>query len=118
MRIAAFLILFSSLAAGQTPAPVQVYDTHAVDRILKSVDDLMWHVKMDGLAEVNKVRFTSTPPAKEPNPTAQGFPCRPALLVRIELKHIIAVAKLSRLQLQQHVLVAEDLQISFPAHTA
>lgn len=72
MRIAAFLILFSSLAAGQTPAPVQVYDTHAVDRILKSVDDLMWHVKMDGLAEVNKVRFTSTPPAKEPNPTAQG----------------------------------------------
>jgi dipeptidyl aminopeptidase/acylaminoacyl peptidase len=76
MRIAVLVFLIAGLVCAQAPAPAPVpapvYDTHAVDRILKSVDDLMWHVKMDDIAEVNKVRFTSTPPAREPNPTAQG----------------------------------------------
>lgn len=72
MRLAALLALLTLSAAAQAPAPAPVYETHAVDRILKSVDDLMWHVKMDDLAFVDKVRFTSTPAAREANPTGQG----------------------------------------------
>ena len=76
MRTAALLLCLALAAAAQTPPPAPppapVYDEHAVDRILKAVDDLMWHIKLQDIAEVDKVRFTSTPPAREPNPTAQG----------------------------------------------
>jgi dipeptidyl aminopeptidase/acylaminoacyl peptidase len=76
MRTAALLLCLALSAAAQTPPPAPppapVYDEHAVDRILKAVDDLMWHIKLQDIAEVDKVRFTSTPPAREPNPTAQG----------------------------------------------
>lgn len=77
MRFPALFLLFSFAALAQTPPPpppppAQVYDQHAVDQMLKAVDDLMWHVKLDPIAEVNKVRITSVPPAVERNPTAQG----------------------------------------------
>jgi dipeptidyl aminopeptidase/acylaminoacyl peptidase len=39
---------------------------------MKAVDDLMWHVKVSDLAEVDKVRFTGPPLRYQPNPTAQG----------------------------------------------
>jgi dipeptidyl aminopeptidase/acylaminoacyl peptidase len=71
MRLAALLLVVALCAAGQT-APAPVYDQHAVDQMLKAVDDLMWHVKLEDIAEVGKVRFTSTPPARQPNPAAQG----------------------------------------------
>ncbi len=45
---------------------------HTYDRLMKAIDDVMWHVKMDDLAEVGKVRFTGPPPRYQPNPTAQG----------------------------------------------
>lgn len=72
MRLALLLLCLSPAAAAQTPPPAPAYDQHAVDRILKAVDDLMWHTRMDDIAAVNKVRFTSTPPAVETNRTAQG----------------------------------------------
>lgn len=75
MRLALLLLALGLAAAAQTPQaapPAPVYDQHAVDRILKAVDDLMWHTRLDDIAAVNKVRFTSTPPAVEPNRTAQG----------------------------------------------
>jgi len=39
---------------------------------MKAIDDLMWHVKLGDIAEVDKVRYTSRPPRRVPNPTAQG----------------------------------------------
>jgi len=74
MKLMGLVFVFVLCAAAQTaPAPpTQVYDQHAVDQMLKAVDDLMWHVKLEDIAAVNKVRFTSTPPARQPNPTAQG----------------------------------------------
>lgn len=74
MKLMGLVFVFVLCAAAQTaPAPpTQVYDQHAVDQMLKAVDDLMWHVKLEDIAAVNKVRFTSTPAARQPNPTAQG----------------------------------------------
>jgi dipeptidyl aminopeptidase/acylaminoacyl peptidase len=45
---------------------------HTYSRMLKAVDDLMWHVKLSDIAEVDKVRFTGPPLRYQPNPTAQG----------------------------------------------
>ena len=45
---------------------------HTYDRLMKAVADLMWHVKISDLAEVDKVRFTGPPRRYQPNPTAQG----------------------------------------------
>jgi dipeptidyl aminopeptidase/acylaminoacyl peptidase len=45
---------------------------HTYNRLMKAVDDLMWHVKVSDLAEVDKVRFTGPPRRYQPNPTAQG----------------------------------------------
>lgn len=45
---------------------------HRHDQLLKAIDDLMWHLKLGDIAEVDKVRFTSLPPRRVPNPTAQG----------------------------------------------
>jgi dipeptidyl aminopeptidase/acylaminoacyl peptidase len=42
------------------------------DEILKSIDDLMWRLKLSDIAEVDKFAYTSLPPANERNPTAQG----------------------------------------------
>lgn len=38
----------------------------------KAIDDLMWHLKLGDIADVDKVAYTSLPPHREPNPTAQG----------------------------------------------
>lgn len=38
----------------------------------KQIDDLMWHQKLGDIAAIDKVRYTSAPPAKNPNPTGQG----------------------------------------------
>ena len=54
------------------PAPTPGMDSHSVDRILKAIDDLMWHQKLGDIAQVDKVTFTSLPAAKERNPTGQG----------------------------------------------
>ena len=42
------------------------------DEVLKRVDDLMWHVMLDDIAHVDKVEYTSLPPAHMGNPRAPG----------------------------------------------
>jgi acetyl esterase/lipase len=43
---------------------------HSRDMLLKRVDDLLWYQILDGIADVQKVRYTG-PPRHQPNPTAQ-----------------------------------------------
>ncbi|MBZ5621615.1 MAG: prolyl oligopeptidase family serine peptidase [Acidobacteriia bacterium] len=52
--------------AAAAPQPIDV------DRVLKQVDDLMWHIKLGDIAEVDKVEYTSLPPAHIANPKATG----------------------------------------------
>ncbi|MBI1899216.1 MAG: S9 family peptidase [Acidobacteria bacterium] len=47
-------------------------DRHRNDQLAKAIDDLQWRLALGDLAAVDKVRYTSLPPAKQPNPTAQG----------------------------------------------
>ena len=85
-RLAALPLLAVSLMAQQTGAPpVATVPAAAgagvaqgtgqpldVDRVLKQVDDLMWHMKLGDIAEVDKIEYTSLPPAHIPNPRAPG----------------------------------------------
>jgi len=42
------------------------------DEVLKSVDDLMWNLKLGDIADVDKVEYTSLPPHHVTNPNAPG----------------------------------------------
>jgi dipeptidyl aminopeptidase/acylaminoacyl peptidase len=42
------------------------------DEVLKRVDDLMWHIMLDDIAHIDKVEYTSLPPARTGNPRAPG----------------------------------------------
>ena len=42
------------------------------DEVLKRVDDLMWHLLLDDIAHVDKIEYTSLPPAHIGNPRAPG----------------------------------------------
>ncbi len=65
--------LFGQQAATRSgPGSASEDEDHRYYRLLKAVDDLMWHIKLGDIAEVDKVRYTSLPPRREPNPTAQG----------------------------------------------
>src|ERR1022692_3341206 len=62
-----------------TPAPATAGPPAAganqpldVDRVLKQVDDLMWHLTLGDIAEVDKVEYTSLPPAHLANPRVVG----------------------------------------------
>ncbi len=70
-RSAAFLLI-ASFVWGQAPPKLPPEPDHNAGRILKALDDLMWHIRLDDVAYVDKVRYTSAPPRHEPNPTAQG----------------------------------------------
>ena len=59
-------------AAPATPAPQAAGGGPQLDQALKHVDDLMWHVELGDIAEVNIVKYTGLPPAKAPNPNAPG----------------------------------------------
>jgi dipeptidyl aminopeptidase/acylaminoacyl peptidase len=86
-RMRALVLFFCSapLFAQQPPAaqppaaaPQQAAQAQAAaqannsDEVLKAVDDLMWHTLLGDIAEVDKVRFTSLPPAHIANPRAPG----------------------------------------------
>lgn len=58
-------------AQAPPPAPAPRAD-HSNDQILKAVDDLMWHIKLGDIAEVDKFTYTSLPLHRERNPTGQG----------------------------------------------
>src|SRR5689334_3914209 len=42
------------------------------DEVLKRVDDLMWHLSLGDIAIIDKIEYTSLPPARIPNPKAPG----------------------------------------------
>jgi dipeptidyl aminopeptidase/acylaminoacyl peptidase len=59
-------------AAGQAVrSPERSYDSRQ-DDLLKAIDDLQWQLQLSDVAVVDKVTYTSLPPRREPNPTAQG----------------------------------------------
>jgi len=62
-------------AAQATPAPA----TPAInppqmsnDQVLKAIDDLEWRLKINDVADFDKIAYTSLPPHRNPNPTAPG----------------------------------------------
>jgi dipeptidyl aminopeptidase/acylaminoacyl peptidase len=42
------------------------------DEVLKRIDDLMWRLSLGDVAEIDKIEYTSLPPARIPNPKAPG----------------------------------------------
>ena len=68
------ILLFAAVLLAQqapTPPPAPTED-HRGDMILKAADDVLWHLQLGDIADVDKAVFTSSPLSKEPNPTAQG----------------------------------------------
>ena len=43
-----------------------------LDQVEKSVDNLMWHLKLQDIADVDEVRYASLPPTHAANPKAPG----------------------------------------------
>jgi dipeptidyl aminopeptidase/acylaminoacyl peptidase len=72
------LWLLAAVSAQQTPARSappsmpSAFESSGNDQLLKAIDDLAWQLKLGDIAEVDKVAYTSLPPRREPNPTAQG----------------------------------------------
>jgi len=56
----------------RTAAQTGVAGGGSNDEVLKQIDDLMWQMKLQDISTVDKFAYTSLPPAREPNPTAQG----------------------------------------------
>ena len=81
LSLALLALLWALAAPAQqtdtSPATARALASHdtSMDRgfeaTLKSVDDLLWHLKLDDVASVDKVLITSKP-RREKNPTAQG----------------------------------------------
>ena len=44
---------------------------HQLDQLQKSIDDVLWYLKLQDVARIDKVRFTSKP-VRMANPTGQG----------------------------------------------
>jgi dipeptidyl aminopeptidase/acylaminoacyl peptidase len=59
-------------AATTTPAPAGPGADARWDEVLKSVDDLMWQMKLSDIADVDKVEYTSLPPQHVTNANAPG----------------------------------------------
>src|SRR5579862_6452544 len=57
--------------AGQGAA-AQAAQINNLDEVLKRVDDLKWHTLLGDIADIDKVEYTSLPPAHIPNPKAPG----------------------------------------------
>ena len=52
--------------------PAEDQHDHQADSIRKTIDDALWYDKLGAVAEIEKVTYTSLPPRREPNSTAQG----------------------------------------------
>src|SRR6478672_1714625 len=60
-----------------TPAPAQAQagaqqPNTGNDEVLKRIDDGMWHFALGDIAQIDKIEYTSLPPARIPNPRAPG----------------------------------------------
>jgi dipeptidyl aminopeptidase/acylaminoacyl peptidase len=53
-------------ASGDDPAD------HTADSIRKAIDDVLWYFRLGDIADIDQVQYTSTPAAREPNPTGQN----------------------------------------------
>ncbi len=95
-RIAGMLVIFplaSLLAAQDAPAPQTQREPATLEGVLarlraleqqlegadtsndtlaKQIDDLLWYHRVGDVCDIDKVSYTSLPPAVIPNPTAQG----------------------------------------------
>jgi len=58
--------------APATGAAAATQQPNNMDEVLKRVDDLMWHIDLGDIAEIDKIEYTSLPPARIPNPRAPG----------------------------------------------
>lgn len=47
-------------------------DQHTLDQLQKSIDDVLWYMKVSDVARIDKVRLVSTAPVRMSNPTGQG----------------------------------------------
>jgi len=78
VRITALLFVLAPVSAQQAPTrpapqgPAESPSDRSLDQVLKAVDDVAWRLQLGDIAEVDKVSYTSLPPRREPNPTAQG----------------------------------------------
>ncbi|MBC7927408.1 MAG: S9 family peptidase [Bryobacteraceae bacterium] len=54
------------------PPPPASSQNQRMDSLDRSVDTLYWYLRMGDVAEIDEVQYTSLPPSKESNPTAQG----------------------------------------------
>ena len=70
--VAAFAQAPPAAPAAATPRAVPAAPGNANDEVLKQIDNLMWHAKLQDVAVVDEFTYTSLPPARETNPTAQG----------------------------------------------
>lgn len=52
---------------------LQSQQRHQNQEVQKDIDDWMWFSRMSDIAKVDKVRFTSSKPARMSNPTGQGY---------------------------------------------
>ena len=59
-----------SAAAVANPAPAS--QQSALDQVLKRVDDVLWFTRLSDIADVDKIEYTSSPPAHIRNPNAPG----------------------------------------------
>jgi dipeptidyl aminopeptidase/acylaminoacyl peptidase len=58
--------------AESTAPPTPAAEANNLDQVLKRVDDLMWHMLLGDIAEIDKIEYTSLPPAHVSNPKAPG----------------------------------------------
>lgn len=71
---AAFAAAFFTAAGclAQAPATSPAASNSRLDALERRVDDITWFHRLGDVAEIDRVSYTSLPPAKESNPTAQG----------------------------------------------
>lgn len=74
MRILALMAVVLSVFAQPPPAPTTppAPQINPNDQVLKAIDDLEWRMKLSDVADVDKIVYTSLPPARIPNRTAPG----------------------------------------------
>jgi dipeptidyl aminopeptidase/acylaminoacyl peptidase len=60
----------TSSGRAASAGPTESYS--GLDQLRKAIDDVAWYHKLGDIADIDKVRYTSLPPRREPNPTAQG----------------------------------------------